>query len=189
MASSIPNNWLDFRQLRCVRRARIGPASSFQRNGNYALIFGAHKQLTGSWQQRRDQDSRSQRAEKCPPSKTAHAEHGSDVNFIACHRDGLDLAIGHSLFFAERVGCPGVPVDTPDSAFPPTGRILFPRAGDIQMTQGRMKSCDFPSVVKQDTALPGSNQQMPGGGRQDRCDGARTRVLGKDLPEGAAVEE
>ena len=51
-----------------------------------------------------------------------------------------------------------------------------------------MEDRDFLSVVEQDTTLPGSNQQMSGGCGQDRGDGARTCVLGKDLPEGAAVE-
>ena len=38
-----PEQLVDFRQLRCVRRGRIGPATSFERNGNDTLIFGAHK--------------------------------------------------------------------------------------------------------------------------------------------------
>ena len=52
-----------------------------------------------------------------------------------------------------------------------------------------MENCYFPSVVEQDTALPGSNQaDVRRRSGKMRCDGARACVLGKDLPEGAAVE-
>ena len=145
--------------------------------------------MTGAGQQRRDQDSRSQGARETSAFEYRDPEHGSDVSFIASHRDRLYLAIGDSLRFPEGVGLPGVPVEHSliERSHPQVGFCSRERR-DVKIAEGRMEYRDFPSVVEQDTTLPGSNQQMSGGGGQDRCDGACTRVLGKDLPEGAAVE-
>ena len=170
-------------------RDRIAPTPAIERDGNYALIFGAHKQLTGAWQQRRDQDSRSQRARETSALEHSDTQHGADVSFIACYSDRLDLAIGQSLRFPERVGFPGVPVEhtLSESSYPQV-RFCSRERRDVNIAEGRMKNCYLPSVVEQDTALPGSNQQMSGGCGQDGGDSARACILGKDLPEGAAVK-
>ena len=165
-------------------------APTFERDGNYALVFGANKQLTGAWQQRGDQNSRSQGAREVSLLEYSDPEDSADVRLIARHRDRLDLTIGHSLFFSERLGFSGVPVEHAliQRSYPQV-RFCSRERRDVKIAESRMENCDFPSVVKQDTALPGTNQQMSGGGRQDSGNGARACVLGKDLPEGAAVED
>ena len=140
-------------------------------------------------QQRRDKDSRGQGARETTSFEYRDPEHRTDVSLIASHRDRLYLAIGQSLLFPEGVGLPSVPVEHSliERSHPKVGFCSRERR-DVKIAQGWMEHRDFLSVVEQDTALPGSNQQMSGGGGQDRCDGACTCVLGKDLPEGAAVE-
>ncbi len=59
---------------------------------------------------------------------------------------------------------------------------------DVKIAQRRVENRYFLSVVEQDAALPGSNQEMSGSGGQDRGNGARIWILRQNLAEGTTVE-
>ena len=123
---------------------------SFQRNGDHALIFGAYAELSRhsaatQWQELPAASVR----EKRPRSNTATPSTVPTYVLSPRNCDGLYLAIGQSLLFAEGVGLASVPVQHAlVERSNPQIRFRARERCDIKIAQRRVKDGYFLSVVE-----------------------------------------